>query len=135
MTHLKKLQEILSDYESIGYDDYNEGRKYLSELVKSHDYKKPDIEIKNIIIEELNMFITDIKEKQSKEFLWLPETSHKYGYWYILQWIVGRWFMDTKNIEKTPNWYQFICKYTPTTKGKDILEVAQTIRDIASLNL
>lgn len=105
-----EVENVINTFKNLGYST-TESRSYSSSLMK--DYGKlnlqlSDAEIMSTIKTELTALSTAIQNNQTEEFVILPESfDHKYGHWYSLMWIVGRYYLNS-NKEHIPEFYMKI---------------------------
>lgn len=105
---MESFQQIIDKFEYFAdIDDDTDSCSYLVDLMEK--YEEPaDEEIKKNIMEELGVFLENIKRHEAKEFIVLPEIfDHKYNHWYILQWVMARYYRKNNS---PPQWYLNLCK-------------------------
>ena len=121
------IADVIDAFEAFAYDDSLLGRKYLHELIVSHgkDLTQPIDQdaIKRIIIDESTHFSAVITNRKKKDMIWSYARDLRYGHHYVLQWIMGRWFMAAEKFEDLPPWYQIEVKHVrESPREKDVQE-------------
>lgn len=117
------FEEILKNIISYNFDDDRESITYINSLISGQD--KVD-DIKNVIKNELTIFLNKIKENYGKELVILPETDYKYNHWNVLRYILGRHFIGVK-IDDIPEYYIEICKITNVREKRSCEELVMKI--------
>jgi hypothetical protein len=131
------IQEVIETIQNCGWDDYNHRMTYLQNLLqKAREREDPvhDV-ILNTIQSEMLALQNTIQYNESKEFF-CHNAEEKYGYAYVIQWIMSRWFMKCKTTDAVPPWYLTLCAHVQHLKLKDVVnETLVFIHQVKSARL